>query len=218
MPILIRTSDVPAAHRHDAWRSIVCETLGPLEMRSDPDTPLTATPHSVHRTPGLIRRGHPELYRVAMAVSGSLGLAQDGRVARLRRGEFTIYDFSRPYELAYDSGGGTPMVEAVQATAGSVAALRAQPFWPDLEAAAPTLAYEAAVMGPGNVLPAVLPAAVAQPTLVLNGGNSPAWMTSAGQAVAGAMPRAAHRILAGQAHNVAPGAIVPELMKFFAVV
>ena len=94
----------------------------------------------------------------------------------------------------------------------------AQPFWPDLEAAAPTLAYEAAVMGPGNVLPAVLPAAVAQPTLVLNGGNSPAWMTSAGQAVAGAMPRAAHRILAGQAHNVAPGAIVPELMKFFAVV
>jgi hypothetical protein len=48
----------------------------------------------------------------------------------------------------------------------------AQPFWPDLEAAAPTLAYEAAVMGPGNVLPA----AVAQPTLVLNGGNSPAWL------------------------------------------
>ena len=94
----------------------------------------------------------------------------------------------------------------------------AQPFWPDLEAAAPTLAYEAAVMGPGNVLPAALLAAVAQPTLVLNGGNSPAWMTSAGQAVAGAMPRAAHRILAGQAHNVAPGAIVPELMKFFAVV
>jgi hypothetical protein len=43
-------------------------------------------------------------------------------------------------------------------------------------------------------------------------------MTSAGQAVAGAMPRAAHRILAGQAHNVAPGAIVPELMRFFAVV
>jgi hypothetical protein len=52
----------------------------------------------------------------------------------------------------------------------------AQPFWPDLEAAAPTLAYEAAVMGPGNVLPAALLAAVAQPTLVLNGGNSPAWL------------------------------------------
>jgi pimeloyl-ACP methyl ester carboxylesterase len=110
------------------------------------------------------------------------------------------------------------MVEAVQATAGSVAALRAQPFWAGLEAAAPTLAHEAAVMGPGNVLPAALLAAVAQPTLVLNGGNSPGWMTSAGQAVAAAVPGAAHRILAGQAHNVASGAIVPELMEFFAVV
>jgi hypothetical protein len=104
MPLLIRTSDVPPAHRHDAWRSIVCDTLGPLEMRSDPRTPLrgeiaagslgpvsvgrvkTSTPHSVHRTPGLIRRGHPELYRVAMAVTGSPHLAQDGRVARLRPG------------------------------------------------------------------------------------------------------------------------------------
>jgi AraC-like DNA-binding protein len=122
MPLLIRTSDVPPAHRHDAWRSIVCDTLGPLEMRSDPRTPLrgeiaagslgpvsvgrvkTSTPHSVHRTPGLIRRGHPELYRVAMAVSGSPYLAQNGRAARLRPGEFTIYDFNRPYELAYDSG------------------------------------------------------------------------------------------------------------------
>jgi hypothetical protein len=34
-------------------------------------------------------------------------------------------------------------------------------------AAAPTLAYEAAVMGPGNVLPDAL-LAVAQPTLVLS--------------------------------------------------
>jgi AraC-like DNA-binding protein len=90
MPTLIRTSDVPSAHRHDAWRSIVCETLGPLEMRIDPDTPLrgeidagslgpvsvgrvkTSTPHSVHRTPGLIRRGHPELYRVALELDSYL--------------------------------------------------------------------------------------------------------------------------------------------------
>ena len=29
MAILIRTSDVPPAQRHDAWRSVVCDTLGP---------------------------------------------------------------------------------------------------------------------------------------------------------------------------------------------
>ena len=36
-------------------------------------------------------------------MSGSLPAEQDGRAARLRPGEFTIYDFTRPYELAYDS-------------------------------------------------------------------------------------------------------------------
>src|SRR6266571_3365716 len=122
MAILIRTSDIPAARRHDAWRTVVCDTLGPLDFRSDPDIPLqgeiaacqlgpvsvgrveTSTPHSVYRTPGLIRRDSPELYRVALAMSGRACLLQDGRTARLRPGEFTLYDFTRPYELAYDSG------------------------------------------------------------------------------------------------------------------
>jgi AraC-like DNA-binding protein len=121
MGVLIRTSDVPAKLRAEAWRSIVCDTLGPLDMRSDPDVPLrgeiaagrlgpvtiglvqTSTPHSVHRTPGLIRRDSPELYRVVLVMSGSLRLMQDDRVARLQRGQFAIYDFSRPYELWYDA-------------------------------------------------------------------------------------------------------------------
>jgi hypothetical protein len=36
-------------------------------------------------------------------MSGNLRLAQDGRATRLRCGEFAVYDFTRPYELAYDS-------------------------------------------------------------------------------------------------------------------
>jgi AraC-like DNA-binding protein len=121
MTVLIRTSDIPPAQRYDAWRNIVCDTLGPLDMRSDPDVPLqgeiaaghlgpvnvgrvlTSTPHSVRRTPGLIRRGGSELYRVVLAMSGALRLAQDGRMAQLRPGQFAIYDFARPYELVYDS-------------------------------------------------------------------------------------------------------------------
>jgi AraC-like DNA-binding protein len=119
--VLIRTADVPASLRHDAWRGIVCDSLGPLDLRIDPDTPLrgeiaaarlgalgvgrvqTSTPHSVHRTPGLIRRDSPELYRVVLAMSGGPLLVQDGREARLRQGEFAVYDFTRPYQLAYDS-------------------------------------------------------------------------------------------------------------------
>lgn len=49
---------------------------------------------------------------------------------------------------------------------------------------------------------------------MLNGENSPAWMASAGLAVAGAVPGAAHRVLKGQAHNAAVTALVPELLEF----
>ena len=80
--------------------------------------------------------------------------------------------------------------------------------------AAPGLAYEARVMGPGNALPGGLLAAITQPALVLNGGASPAWMRRAGQAVADAIPGAVYRVLEGQAHSVAPTAIVPELLEF----
>ncbi|MEV0615900.1 helix-turn-helix domain-containing protein [Nonomuraea sp. NPDC050404] len=121
MAVLIRTSDLPEGRRHDAWRSVVCDTLGPLDLRIDPDAPLrgeiefgrlgavgvgrihTSTPHSVHRTSGLIRRDNPDLYRVVLALEGSPRLSQDGRNTQLSRGEFAIYDFARPYELAYDS-------------------------------------------------------------------------------------------------------------------
>ena len=107
------------------------------------------------------------------------------------------------------------MVKAVQATPEAVAGMRGQPFWPAMAAAAQTLAYETLVMGPGNALPVGLLARITQPTLVLNGGDSPAWMGSAGKAVAGAIPGAVHRVLEDQAHNVAPEAIVPELLEFF---
>src|SRR4051794_9102813 len=32
MAVLIRTRDVPAKLRLDAWKSVVCDTLGPLDM------------------------------------------------------------------------------------------------------------------------------------------------------------------------------------------
>jgi pimeloyl-ACP methyl ester carboxylesterase len=107
------------------------------------------------------------------------------------------------------------MVQAAEAPAEAVAAMRLQPSWPDAEAAAHTLAYEAAVMGPGNALPVQRLAAITQPTLVLTGGNSPAWMTNAGKAVAETIHGAVHRVLEGQTHNVSPEALAPELLEFF---
>jgi alpha-beta hydrolase superfamily lysophospholipase len=107
------------------------------------------------------------------------------------------------------------MLRAAGAPAEAVAAMRRQPSWAEVEAVARTLAYEAAVMGPGNALPAGLLAGLTLPALVLNGENSPAWMTSAGRAVAGIIPGAIHRVLAGQSHNVSPEALSPELLEFF---
>ena len=108
------------------------------------------------------------------------------------------------------------MADAAEVPAEVVAAMRLQPSWPDSEAVAHTLAYEAAVMGPGNALPAERLSAIVQPVLVLNGGESPAWMTNAGVAVASAIPGAVHRVLEGQAHSVGVAALAPELLVFFA--
>ncbi|MFD2353572.1 hypothetical protein ACFSTC_36495 [Nonomuraea ferruginea] len=40
MAILIRTGDVPPGQRLDAWRSVVCDTLGPLDFHIARGTPL----------------------------------------------------------------------------------------------------------------------------------------------------------------------------------
>jgi pimeloyl-ACP methyl ester carboxylesterase len=107
------------------------------------------------------------------------------------------------------------IVAAAGAPAEGVAAMRRDPSWSEAEAAAHTLAYEAAVMGPGNALPADRLAEITQATLVLTGDRSPAWMISAGRAVAAAIPGALYRVLEGQTHNVAPEAVAPELLEFF---
>jgi pimeloyl-ACP methyl ester carboxylesterase len=70
-------------------------------------------------------------------------------------------------------------------------------------------------MGPGNTLPAKRLAAITQPVLVLTGGNSPAWITKAGKAVAATIPGAVHRVLDGQTHDVSRTALAPELLEFF---
>ncbi|MFG1970373.1 alpha/beta fold hydrolase [Nonomuraea fuscirosea] len=107
------------------------------------------------------------------------------------------------------------MVEAAEVPPADVAAMRSHAFWAQAEAMARTLVYEAEVLGPGNALPAARLAGIKRPTLVLNGALSPRWMANAGAAVAGAIPGAVRRVLEGQAHNVAPEALVPEVLEFF---
>ncbi|MFI8454245.1 alpha/beta fold hydrolase [Kitasatospora sp. NPDC085464] len=102
--------------------------------------------------------------------------------------------------------------------AEAVDGMRAAPVWPLFEAVAPTLAYDAAALGArtGGTVPVDVLARIEVPTLVLDGGASPELLRAPSAAVAAAVPDAEYRTLADQTHEVAAGALVPELVEFFA--
>lgn len=96
-----------------------------------------------------------------------------------------------------------------------IASARQSPMWAGMEAIAPTLAHDDAVMGDGLV-PRDLLASLTVPVLSVAGGASPAWLREAARAVAEAAPRGTYRALEGQTHAVEPDALAPVLAEFFA--
>jgi hypothetical protein len=96
----------------------------------------------------------------------------------------------------------------------TVAAMEASPAWAALEALAPTLPYDLAICR-DNLMPADRLATIRVPTLVLSGGDSPAWARNAVAAVADTIPSAEHRSLAGQTHGAEDDVLAPVLRKFF---
>jgi pimeloyl-ACP methyl ester carboxylesterase len=96
----------------------------------------------------------------------------------------------------------------------AVAGMRAQPLWAALEAIAPTLAYDDALLG-GGVVPRDLASTITVPALVLAGGASPDGLQLAARATADALPAAEFRTLDGQTHDVAADALAPVLIEFF---
>jgi pimeloyl-ACP methyl ester carboxylesterase len=92
------------------------------------------------------------------------------------------------------------MTRGADIPAEMVAGMKSSPYWPAMEAVAHTLAYEAAIIGPGPV-PVDRLAAVTVPTLVLVGSDSPDRMQTAARAVADALPAAQLQTLRGQAHG-----------------
>jgi pimeloyl-ACP methyl ester carboxylesterase len=107
------------------------------------------------------------------------------------------------------------MTAVVGLPAEFAAFARSQPWWANQEALAHTLAYDATVMG-DYTLPAERAAAVTTPTIVLVGGASFPFMHATAQMLADTIPNAQLRELEGQEHNVAPEAMAPVLMEFFA--
>ncbi|WP_411148717.1 alpha/beta fold hydrolase [Streptomyces sp. A30] len=91
---------------------------------------------------------------------------------------------------------------------------RQSPMWAGMEALAPSLAYDAAVLGDGRV-PRPLLSSVGVPVLAAAGDASPAWLREATQAIAEAVPQGTYQALEGQTHMVDPNALAPVLAEFF---
>ena len=97
-----------------------------------------------------------------------------------------------------------------------VEGMRQAPFWPAMEAVAPTLAYDhAAIIGERWAAPADVAARVPVPALVMAGDAGLPFMQRTARALSEAMPHGRVRILEGQTHNVNPGVLAPVLVDFF---
>jgi len=106
------------------------------------------------------------------------------------------------------------LTEAVGVPPDLVAQMRQAPMWSGMEAVAHTLPYDHAVMG-DSAIPTARFASITIPTLVMDGGASPAWIRDAAQELADTIPNARHLTLENQTHSVAPDAIAPVLVEFF---
>jgi len=93
------------------------------------------------------------------------------------------------------------------------------PEWAEMERVAHTLPYDGTIMGDtmsGKPLPAGKWASAAADTLVITGGNSEDFFHDGAKALVKDLPNARHFVLEGQDHAVAPSALAPVLVEFFA--
>lgn len=99
------------------WRDAVCDVVidldcsmigdepfqGRIDFRALCDTRIikvSATAHAVERDRCRIGRADDEFVLVSQMVTGRATILQGGREARLRPGEFAIYDSMTPYVIA----------------------------------------------------------------------------------------------------------------------
>lgn len=112
----------------------------------------------------------------------------------------------------------TLFLKFVGAPDEAIAEMRASAAWPEMEAMAPTLAYDNAVVGDDRSVPVKIAAKVKATTLVMDGGASletMPFMRPTADQLAKVIPDAERRTLEGQAHDVSPKALAPILLKFF---
>ncbi|RJL35545.1 helix-turn-helix domain-containing protein [Bailinhaonella thermotolerans] len=113
---LVSTATIPHGERLAFWREVSSRTWVPYDLRCEPylrsrfrarieaaelgpvrAALMTATPHSVQRTPRLIRQADPELFKLTCLVRGRAMLEQEGRRADYGVGDLVLHNTSHPY-------------------------------------------------------------------------------------------------------------------------
>lgn len=113
------------------------------------------------------------------------------------------------------------MIHAAGVPKEYVTGMRSQPFWSAMEAVAPTLIYDASLMGnnmsgkPLDVESTQTWSEITAPVLVLDGGASPTQMRTAAEALAKVLHNNRRQTLEGQSHDVAPSVLTPVLREFY---
>jgi pimeloyl-ACP methyl ester carboxylesterase len=106
------------------------------------------------------------------------------------------------------------MKDMVGVPAPIVVMMRVMPWiWRKLEAVAHTLPYDSAIMTAFRI-PRARFASIRQPALVMNGAKTQPRLREAAQTIAGVIPAARYRELAGQTHNVKPAVLAPAVVEF----
>ena len=119
MTLDFSTAPLDSRAQLDYWREVVCTTFVEYEM----DVPQHAStgflgqvtaqtvggvgvarvvsdPHTVFRSPSLVRRSSEDDLLVNLAVQGRVTVTQQGREALLQPGDFTVYDSALPCRIA----------------------------------------------------------------------------------------------------------------------
>jgi AraC-like DNA-binding protein len=119
MTVSFSTATVEPPSQLSYWREVVCATFVGLDVEplqrptagfrgevtahglgSLRVATVTSQPHAVVRSPAMIRSSPDDDIFVNLAVRGTALMAQDGREAVLRPGDFTYYDSGRPCRIA----------------------------------------------------------------------------------------------------------------------
>ncbi|MFF2518400.1 helix-turn-helix domain-containing protein [Streptomyces sp. NPDC058086] len=118
MAIVLSTDSVPPGDRLAYWHDVVWRTFVPLDVAAPQGEPFFGTvtteqlghlqistvdaePEQVRRSRRLIAGSPDEYMLVGLQSRGTGVVVQDGRVARLRPGEFALYDTTLPYTLHF---------------------------------------------------------------------------------------------------------------------